>query len=178
MAWLFLTLPQGPVDTAHDPYRFSTSACYQPSSSNQPPNFQSESPPTWSPSKSPPFLLIVLRQHTALWRLFGTGSAPASCAACSSTLVRTGAWCLQFPPLTLNTFSIHGSLSLSLSHYRFISHLTDTRVLFLLGRPARRTLFHPFHLYFLASAAWLLGPYHDDTKSRNNSTHTLHHTLA
>jgi hypothetical protein len=114
MAWLFLTLPQGPVDTAHDPYRSSTSACYQPSSSNQPPNFQSESPPTWSPSKSPPFLLIVLRQHTALWRLFGTGSAPASCAACSSTLVHTGAWCLQFPPLTLNTFSIHGSLSLPL----------------------------------------------------------------
>jgi hypothetical protein len=124
MAWLFLTLPQGPVHTAYDPYRSCPPACYQPSSSNQPANFQSESPPTWSPSKSPPFLLIVLRQHTALWRFFGTGSATASCATCSSTLVRTGAWCLQFPPITLHTFSIYGFSS----HYRFIPRRPDTGV--------------------------------------------------
>jgi hypothetical protein len=49
------------------------------------------------------------------------------------------------------------------------------RVLFRLGGTVRKIFFHPFHLCFLASAAWLLGPYHDDTKSRNNSTRS-HYT--
>jgi hypothetical protein len=156
MAWLFLTLPQGPVHTAYDPYRSCPPACYQPSSSNQPANFQSESPPTWSPSKSPPFLLIVLRQHTALWRLFGTGSAPASCAACSSTLVHTGAWCLQFSPQN-SQHVFHTRLSVSLAAASYPVVPTQTRPFLLLGRTARRTLFSPLSLVFSCISSVALG---------------------
>jgi hypothetical protein len=74
----------------------------EPGSTSQPASCNSASAPTWSPSKSSPFLFIV-HGYPALWQLLGTGSTPAIFPVYfSPTFVRThGAWSLWLSGLGL-----------------------------------------------------------------------------